>query len=112
MSWESLDKTREECRRKIDEDEVELMKIMTRLLKNKGVLRQAEERAKKRAECLMNDMEASGELDTQDTLKGCIAFDATDGLSPQTASSLDLINFKVDFPAVDLEILAGDTALM
>jgi hypothetical protein len=49
-------------RRKVDEDEEELAKVMVHLLRNKKILWQAEERAKRNANCLENEMEAVGEL--------------------------------------------------
>ena len=63
LSWPSLDRTREEYQKKVDEDEALLATVLARLLRNKKILKQAEERAKRKAECLASEMEALGELD-------------------------------------------------
>jgi hypothetical protein len=49
MSWESLDRTRDEYQKKVDEDEKLLATVISRLLRNKKILKQAEERARKKA---------------------------------------------------------------
>lgn len=63
LSWASLDRTREEYYKKVEADEEELQRILSRLLRNKKILRQAEERAKKKAQCLMSELDATGELE-------------------------------------------------
>ena len=50
----------------MDKDEAELAKILTRLIRNKKILRQAENRASKKALCLTNEIEAAGELESMD----------------------------------------------
>ena len=92
LSWEALDRTREEYQRKIDEDEEELAKIMSRLLRNKKILRQAEERAKKKALCLANEMEAAGELEVEEN---CPAADVGVAVSPAVWSSLNFVDEAV-----------------
>lgn len=66
---------------------------MGRLLRNKKILRQAEERAKKKAQCLMSEMDLSGELDE---VEGCPAADAAFGLTPLLLESLDQMNTSVN----------------
>jgi hypothetical protein len=61
MSWPSLDKTREEYRAKVDADEKLLAEVMVRLLRNKKILAQAEERARKKTLCLASELEQEGE---------------------------------------------------
>lgn len=61
MSWASLDRTREEYQAKVDEDEKLLAEVIARLLRNKKILAQANERARKKALCLASEMEAEGE---------------------------------------------------
>jgi hypothetical protein len=39
LSWDSLDRTRKEYQRKVDEDEAELSVILARLMRNKKILR-------------------------------------------------------------------------
>ena len=46
FAWEALDKTREEYRKKMRENEQELARVIGRLLRNKSILQQADERAK------------------------------------------------------------------
>ena len=50
----------------MDEDEVELAKVLARLMRNKKILRQAENRASKKALYLTNEIEAAGELESVD----------------------------------------------
>ena len=94
LSWESLDRTRDRLRREIDEDEEELANVMSRLMRKKKILRLADERARRKAECLASEMEAAGELDPP---VDCPAADATVGLSPAVWESLDFINSAVGF---------------
>ncbi|GIZ36577.1 hypothetical protein CKM354_000004700 [Cercospora kikuchii] len=106
LSWESLDRTREEYRKKVEKDEEELAVILARLMRNKKILRQAEERARKKALCLQSEMEESGEF-VEDEDVDCPAADATVGLSPAVWSSLDFINNAIDPSGV----VPGGTAL-
>jgi hypothetical protein len=39
LSWASLDRTREEYKKKVDKSEEELVKVITRLLRKKKILR-------------------------------------------------------------------------
>ena len=61
LSWASLDKTREEYQAKVDADEKLLAEVISRLLRNKKILAQAEERARKKTLCLASEMAAEGE---------------------------------------------------
>ena len=61
LSWESLDKTRVEYEKKVEEDEKLLADVIARLLRNKKILAQAKDRAAKKAECLANELEGEGE---------------------------------------------------
>jgi len=101
LSWASLDQTRKKLRSEIDEDEEELAAVMARLMRKKKILRQADERAKRKLECLVSEMEAEGEIDVP---QDCPAADATVGLSPAVWSSLDFINNSIG--ALD-EVVAG-----
>ncbi|KAI6786596.1 hypothetical protein KC332_g19142 [Hortaea werneckii] len=93
MSWESLDKTREEYRRKVDEDEELLAVVMARLMRNKKILRQAEGRAARKAECLASEMEAEGVFETDD----CPAAAATLGLTPLMMETLGNMDQSINF---------------
>lgn len=92
LSWSSLDKTREEYQKKVDEDEELLATVMARLLRNKKILRQAEVRAKRKAECLMEEMDNEGELETSED---CPAAASGVNLSPLVWSSLGLLDEAV-----------------
>lgn len=47
----------------MDDDKQELARVLARLMRNKAILRQAEKRAKKKAECLTSEMDAADELE-------------------------------------------------
>ncbi|KAF4546922.1 Hypothetical protein D9617_96g011900 [Elsinoe fawcettii] len=96
MSWASLDKTREEYQKKVDEDEAELSRVLARLMRNKKILKLAEERAKKKMECLATEMEDNNELEEVDN---CPAAGVHAGLSPAVWASLDMVNQAVDLGA-------------
>jgi hypothetical protein len=102
LSWESLDKTREEYRKKVEEDEEELSRVMARLLRHKKILQQAEERAKKKAECLFAEMDVSGELDGAED---CPAASATVGLSPLVWESLGNIDSMLGVSQFEPEVV-------
>jgi len=90
MSWESLDRTREEYQKKVDEDEKLLAEVISRLLRNKKILKQAEERARRKALCLASELEEAGELDSAES--NCPAADALVAFSPTMWSTMDLID--------------------
>jgi hypothetical protein len=97
LSWSSLDRTREEYAKKVEEDEALLATVLSRLLRNKKILKQAEERAKKKAHCLMAEMDAAGELESEFSAPiNCPAADALVGLSPMVWSTLAMAD---DFTA-------------
>ena len=93
LSWESLDKTRDDCRKAIEKDEEELAKVMARLLRNKKILCQAEDRARRKAQCLMSEMDAAEELEDPVDYP---AADACMGLSPAVWSSINFLDNAVD----------------
>ncbi|KAG9377120.1 hypothetical protein A1F94_012720 [Pyrenophora tritici-repentis] len=79
MSWVSLDKTREEYKKKVEEDEQLLAQVISRLMRNKKILKQAEERAAKKAICLANTLRDGGDdVDAQESMN-CPAADALVG---------------------------------
>jgi hypothetical protein len=61
-SWASLDKTREEAKSQIDADLLELERITARLRKNRKILKLAEDRAKAKAVCLLDELEEEEEM--------------------------------------------------
>jgi hypothetical protein len=91
LSCETLDKVRAEYEKKIEEDESQLADVLMRLLRNKKILKQAEDRADKKAECLANEMEESGETVRAEDIN-CPAADALVGFLPAMWSTLDCLN--------------------
>lgn len=82
LSWASLDRTREEYKKKVDKSEEELVKVIARLLREKKILRQAEEKAKQKALCLFDEMDAAGELVDSDLSENCPAAAVGNAASP------------------------------
>ena len=94
MSWSSLDRSRKEYASKVAEDEKLLAIVITRLLRNKKILKEVDAKAKLKTQCLMSEMEESGSLESSD----CPAADALVGLSPAVWSSMAMLD---DFSNVD-----------
>ena len=68
MTWSSLDRTREEYKEKVQANETLLATVIPRLLRNKKVLKQANERAKRKALCMALEMINAGELETAEVV--------------------------------------------
>ena len=96
LSWESLDKTRAEYEKKVEEDEKLLADVIARLLQNKKILAQAKQRAAKKAECLANELEGEGE-DVRAEEISCPAADAQVAFSPAMWSTLSYIDKATSF---------------
>jgi hypothetical protein len=94
MSWESLDKTREEYQKKVDEDEQLLATVISRLLRNKKILAQAKDRARRKALCLASELEQEGEAVNAEMMD-CPAAAIGMGFSPTMWSTLGLIDSAV-----------------
>lgn len=94
MSWASLDKTREEYEKKVEEDETLLATVIARLLRNKKILKQANDRARQKALCMANEMVESGELDVAEEMD-CPAASIGICASPATWGALGLIEESV-----------------
>jgi hypothetical protein len=90
MSWSSLDKTREEYEKKVEEDESLLATVIARLIRNKKILKQANDRARQKALCLANEMTEAGELDPAEEID-CPAASVGIGASPVTWGTMGLI---------------------
>ena len=73
-----------------------MAEVMARLLRNKKILKQAEERAKLKAQCLMAEMEESNTLEDED----CPAAAATVGLSPLVWQSLGSLEALTNGPGL------------
>lgn len=91
LSWESLDRTREEYQKKVDADEKLLAEVISRLIRNKAILAQAKDRAHKKAECLANELEEAGE-DVRAEEINCPAADAQVAFSPAVWATLGYID--------------------
>ena len=59
-----LDKTCEEYKKKVEVDKILLAVVVTQLLRNKKILKQANNCAQQKALCIANKIVESGELDT------------------------------------------------
>jgi hypothetical protein len=94
MSWASLDKTREEYEKKVDQDEKLLAEVIARLLRNKKILEQAKERAQRKAMCLASEMEADGESISAEQID-CPAASVGVAFSPAMWSTMDFIDSSV-----------------
>jgi len=66
MSWSSLDHNREDLFAKIVEDEALLTIVITRLLRNKKVLKEINAKAKRKTQCLLSRMKESNILESFD----------------------------------------------
>jgi hypothetical protein len=111
MSWESLDRTRDEYSKKVEADEVLLAEVVLRLLRNKKILKQAEERAKKKTICLSNEMrEAGEEVDATAPNFDCPAASIGVALSPTIWSTLGMIDESVATLGVDPSVSAASAA--
>jgi hypothetical protein len=76
----------------VDEDEAELAKILACLIRNKKILRQAENRASKKALCLTNEIEAAGELES---INNCPTTDSGIVVSPAVWSTINYLDEAV-----------------
>jgi capsular polysaccharide biosynthesis protein len=59
-----LDKTRKEYKKKVEADKTLLAVVVTQLLRNKKILKQANNRAQQKALCIANKIVESSKLDT------------------------------------------------
>ena len=64
LSWETLDKTREKYKKKIQFNEKELTKVISRLLRNKRILQQIDEKTKRKIKHLLEELNQFDELET------------------------------------------------
>jgi hypothetical protein len=94
MSWESLDKTREEYQAKVDADEKLLAEVISRLLRNKKILAQAKERARRKTLCLASELEMEGE--EVNASINCPAASVGAAFSPTMWTTMGLIDESVN----------------
>lgn len=105
MSWQSLDKTREEYQKKVDDDEKLLAEVMARLLRNKKILKQANERATKKMLCLAGELRNAGE--EVDEMIDCPAADALVGFSPAMWETMALVDDLSAIPVASSPVSAS-----
>ena len=100
LFWETLDKTREEYRKKMRENKQELARVIGRLLRNKSILQQIDERAKTKIRCFMEKLEKSGDLER---VVDCFAISFLIKWSPAVWFFLDVVNFCIDVSGGNLQ---------
>jgi len=92
-----LDKTREEYKKKVKENKKELSVVITQILRNKKILAQTKERARKKTLCLTADIEAEGEA-VNAILLNYPAADALTGYSPIMWATLNILDNFTTIP--------------
>ena len=106
LFWDTLDKTREKYRKKVRENKQEFARVINRLLRNKSILQQVDERAKTKIRCFMEKLEKSGDL------KEVVDYFAVSFLirwSPAVWSFLDAVNSCVDVSGGNLQRNPGNS---
>jgi len=68
MSWISLNRIREDLFSKIVEDEAVLTIVITRLLRNKKMLKKVDAKAKRKTQCLLFEVKKSNVAESPDCL--------------------------------------------
>jgi hypothetical protein len=66
MSWVSLDRTREDLSSKVAKNEAMLAIVITRLLRNKKMLKKTNAKAKRKTQCLLFEVEKSNVAESPD----------------------------------------------
>ena len=66
MSWASLDRIREDLSSKVAKNEVVLAIVITRLLRNKKMLKEVDAKAKRKTQCLLFGVEKSNVAESFD----------------------------------------------
>jgi len=94
MSWASLDRTREDLFSKVAKNEVVLTTMITRLLRNKKMLKEVDAKAKRKTQCLLSSMEKSNATESPN----CSAANALIEASSIIWSSLAMLD---DLSSVD-----------
>ncbi len=96
LSWSSLDKTRDEYEKKVAATESLLAEVISRLLREKKILAQANERAKKKLLCDTDEARQAGEeVDSTVEFPDCPAASAGVGFSPAMWTVLDMVDTSV-----------------
>ncbi len=66
MSWVSLNRIREDLFSKVAKNEAVLAIVITRLLRNKKMLKEADAKAKRKTQCLLSGVEESNVAESPD----------------------------------------------
>ena len=90
----SLDYTRNEYKKKVDKDKKLLVEVIMRLLRNKKILKQAKERARKKALCLTLEIVEEGENVAVEDLNYPATLISIE-FSPTIQSTIGLINTSI-----------------
>jgi len=88
MSWSSLDHNREDFFAKIVEDEALLAIVITRLLRNKKILKKIDAKTKRKTQCLLSRIEESNIFESFN----CLVANALVESSSTFWSSLAMLN--------------------
>ena len=102
---ETLDKTRKKYRKKIRENKQEFARVINRLLRNKSILQQVDERAKTKIRCFIKKLEKFGDLEK---VVDCPTISFLIKWSPAVWFSLDAVNFCVDVSGGNLQRSLGN----
>jgi len=94
MSWISLNRIRKDLSSKVAKDEAVLAIVITRLLRNKKMLKEVDAKAKRKTQCLLSEMKESNVAESFD----CPVANALIEASPTIWSSLAMLD---DFSSVD-----------
>jgi len=88
MSWISLDRIREDLSSKVAKNEAVLATVITRLLRNKKMLKEVDAKAKRKTQCLLFGVEESNVAESPN----CPATNALIGASSAIWSSLAMLD--------------------
>ena len=68
MSWTSLNRTRKDLFSKVTKNEVVLTIVITRLLRNKKMLKKVDAKTKRKTQCLLSNMKESNVIESSNCL--------------------------------------------
>jgi hypothetical protein len=88
MSWISLNRIREDLSSKVAKNEAVLAIVITRLLRNKKMLKKVDAKAKRKTQCLLSGVKKSNVAESPD----CSAANALIEASSAIWSSLAMLN--------------------
>jgi len=92
MSWVSLNRTREDLSSKVVEDEAVLAIVITRLLRNKKMLKKVDAKAKRKTQCLLFEVKKSNVVESLDYLVANALVEASSAIWSSLAMLDDFSN--------------------